>query len=479
MHSNRLSKYTSCFALVGAGLACSSFSATIVRVESDAGTSTGLTTGGQSSVGGSAASGGTSSTGYNHAGSTDVLGGSISQPGTMTNGGAAASAGGTPASNAGGTSSVGGAAISTGAGTVSTGGMPAVNSMTTAGGLPTGGFVSAGGFANTAGSTSIGGTLGSAGANTSGGSTLTSQFRGGPCVTSLDGKNVEVFARGADHNIYRRVAAGTNTTGWAALVDLDGSSIDGRSDLDCTGGGNVNNASTGSIHIVALGKTPVLGGYLRAVGSGTTYSGFVQELASYTFTFDTSPAIVSDGNTSVYTMGALSVGGVPVVTQFSSGTATDLSVPVQNSLTSGPDLDSCLYDTYFVAFDSAGQLAIYDYYSYRSTMWRTYFVAPPAGQPYQYSPAICVGPRTNNDVGYPHVVVVAGDQLWYSSAQYGNATLSFDAWVAIPGVSVSTAPDCNVTSDGTLHIAALDANGQLVYVHGLSGNFVSTVLAPY
>jgi len=47
-------------------------------------------------------------------------------------------------------------------------------------------------------------------------------FLGGPCVTSTGGTAVEIFGRGDDKKIYRRVIDGNALGSWAILGALDG-----------------------------------------------------------------------------------------------------------------------------------------------------------------------------------------------------------------------------------------------------------------
>ncbi len=329
---------------------------------------------------------------------------------------------------------------------------------------------SAGNGVSVAGTTGAGGGPSSASggggtaANAIDGGAIASRFLGGPCVTTGDDTTVEAFARGANQSVYRRVLAGATPGDWTALKDLDGTMVDAASDLDCNGW-------QGAIDIAALGQLPVKGSYLHAVGAGTQYSAWARELAPDTF--DTSPAVLANGP-SAFTAGAVSVSGnLTLLGGVSSGTFQAVSFPI-HAFASGPDLESVPRSTYFAAFDTAGKLALYT----GSVGWSSAFLDPPSAGSFQYSPSICVGPNTSSNWGRPHLVVVAGGRLWYSKSAEASP-VSFSAWEPISDAPVSTAPDCTVTSDGTVHVVALDGNGQMVYARGISGSFSTSNVRAY
>jgi hypothetical protein len=344
---------------------------------------------------------------------------------------------------------------------------------TNVGGVPSVGGTT--GTATAAGSSgaAVGGntTNGDSGRGGAGGALPTKQFRGGPCAATPDQSSVEVFARGDDQHIYRRVVTGSDWGNWASLTDLDGSLLDNRSDLDCS-------AEPTTVHIVASGVNPA-GAYLHAFGFGTTYNQFTRELSPAVFTF--SPTIGDH-------TGNLVLGGTNGTYGVASNAGSDLALNVTNPLTSGPDV-SAAYDGdqfcnyfYFAAFDDTAHLAMYFFRACSGgASWGTpIFIAPPPGQQYQYSPTVCRASVANAQTG--HVFVAAGGSLWYGEVN-GSPALGtppvFTNWESIPNSAVSSAPDCVDLSNGTVHAVALTPTGTVIDVYGTSGNFAVKEFGTY
>jgi hypothetical protein len=334
----------------------------------------------------------------------------------------------------------------------------------------TGGVGPAGGQAGTAGSGGMG--TGAAGTSGSGGSNAV--FIGGPCVTSVDLRSVEIFAKSSDGRIYRRLYDGTNWGSWTPLIGVDGSMVDARSDLDCS-------ASATSVHIVATGLNPV-GAFLHAFGSGVTYNPFMRELP--TSSFAPSPSIVELSDTR-YIVGALAIGATyPVVYEIGGDTgAPQEFTPISTqsgSFRSAPDIafqsQGASGVTYFAAFDSSGELSIY-YYVVNSggAHWADPVgLSPPIGT-FSFSPAICT--ETGGPGNSVNVVAVAGGQLWYSKTSL--ITESFSPWTAI-AADPQSSPDCAVAdeTEGVVHVVMLSGTGTVLDVNGKGTTWVVTDLGP-
>lgn len=297
-------------------------------------------------------------------------------------------------------------------------------------------------------------------------------FRGGPCAVSPDEATLELFARGVDSQIYRAVVPDSGKPAWTVIDDLDGSLIDNRSDLDCSG-------TTAVIHIVALGKSPA-GAYLHATGTGTTYNAFTRDLEEYTFGY--SPTIFHSGST---LLAATEEGGNALV--FSrADEITDLKYRSGMQFASGSDVWWQTYvmsDTRFVAgYDRDGMLALH--MLKRNIGGETWsgpiLFPPPASFTYEYSPTVCGWHVGSPPSQATHVIAVAGGKLWYS---YSTGELTtYSAWEKMTDTTVTSAPDCALTSgsvDGVVHVVALSETGSVVEVRGTAGAFVATDLGVY
>lgn len=330
----------------------------------------------------------------------------------------------------------------------------------------------ASGSGGSAGTAGTGGGGGSGGTPDGGDAGVTARFRGGPCVASPESRTVEVFARGDNQQIYRRVIAGTDVGSWAALGDLDATIIDNRSDLDC--GGNAT-----SIHLAALGTQPS-GSLLHAVGFGTTYNPFVHELTDYVFIPSPSVAVgFSD---------YLLVGLMPAYVHATNNYGTSGVDLVPTNATSFPwsGVDAAKLSTrssvsnFLAAFDSTSQLTLYEYRSQSGgAVWlEPVRFPPPLNAAYEHAPTICAWYEgTTTNVGQVHLVVTAGGELWHTSRSTDEA--SYPAWRRLAADGVTSAPDCAITADGALHVVALDATGGVILVHGAPTSLVVTDLGVY
>jgi hypothetical protein len=324
-----------------------------------------------------------------------------------------------------------------------------------AGGLLSVGGSSAGGAGTGGISSGTGGIAPQAGAG--GGAALMNRFRAGPCAHSPDYTNVEVFARGEDQRIYRKVIPASTSGAWVALTDLDGSMLDNRSDLDCSGGETV--------YLAAMGDNPT-GAFLRATGSGTTYNQFQRVLEGQTFI--QSPSVCGT------LVAATDSSGLATLENTINNPSTNFAPTLVNRLVSGPDLGSSSSPIsttiHLVAFDASGQLA---YYSETGTPTGTFWaapllIAPPTDRRYAYSPTVCFTLGT-------HVVAVAGDRPWHAV----NTGSGFTDWEQMADIVVTSSPDCAGTSDGTIHVVARSETGSILYLHGTTGNFAATDLGVY
>jgi len=285
-------------------------------------------------------------------------------------------------------------------------------------------------------------------------------FLGGPCVTRTGGTGVEVFGRGDDKKIYRRVIDGSALGSWAVL------GIDSRSDLDCAGGAD-------SINIVAVGNNPQ-GALLRASGFGTTYGAFTRALAPNLFL--PSASVATFAGSSYYWLAGLTTSSV-----YAENSSATPKVPnnLQNLPWSG--LDTALLEGpsvswyYLATFDSTAQLAVYILQQTQGgPVWLTpRELAPPPGKQYDRSPTICTW-NIGWEVGETtvHLAVIAGGQLWHAYSMGGE--VPFSAWEPTdPQVQATSAPDCATTPDGSVHIVALDSAAGVVKVSGSSGAFTT------
>ena len=106
-------------------------------------------------------------------------------------------------------------------------------------------------------------------------------------------------------------------------------------------------------------------------------------------------------------------------------------------------------------------------------MWLTPRVLPPpTGKPYTGSPTICARSDSHTESGTVHLAVTAAGQLWHASS--AGPEQPFSAWELISNqVQVTSAPDCTTTSDGALHIVALDSAAGVVKISGSTGAFTT------
>ncbi len=299
-------------------------------------------------------------------------------------------------------------------------------------------------------------------------------FVNGPCAVTQDYTTVEVFGRGDDSNIYHKVLSGGSWGTWQRISGMNGSLLHAQSDLDCT-------ASTNTIHVVGLGASPS-GTFLHATGSGATYSQFANEISGSTFSLGVSIGVVRTDTSGRYIRSEIT-SGVPTLEDVSSGTPGSLSVPLVSNFTSAPDVLYMVYLSvsadYLVGYDTSGQLAIYHYAvsAGGSGWWTPLLLAAPPGKSYAYSPTICAESNTSTNVFTRHVVAVAGGKLWYSKeVGWGEG---YSAWEQMGITDVVSSPDCTVTSDSTVHVAALMGSGTIVDVHGTGGSWTATDLGVY
>ncbi|HKO53357.1 MAG TPA: hypothetical protein VJV79_36865 [Polyangiaceae bacterium] len=293
-------------------------------------------------------------------------------------------------------------------------------------------------------------------------------FLGGPCVTSTGGTGVEVFGKGDDKKIYRRAIDGNALGSWAVLAGLDGTAIDSRSDLDCAGNAD-------SIHIVAVGNNPT-GALLSAAGFGTTYGAFARALPQRVFLPSATVAVVGSG---YYWLSGLTTSSV-----YGEGLDPLPRVLVPTNLQNLPwtGLDSAYLSGssvsyyYLATFDSTAQLAVYILqFTQGGPVWLTPRVLPPpTGKQYERTPTIC-GYRSSDVTLRVHLAATAGGQLWHAYSAGGEAP--FSEWVLTGNQGgVTSAPDCATTSDGSVHIVALDSAAGVVKVSGSSGAFTTQQL---
>ena len=65
-----------------------------------------------------------------------------------------------------------------------------------------------------------------------------------------------------------------------------------------------------------------------------------------------------------------------------------------------------------------------------------------------------------------HVAAVAGGKLWH--AELNTTGPSFSAWEQI-APAVTSSPDCAVLRDGSVHVVALGASGNVIEAKGKTG----------
>jgi len=305
--------------------------------------------------------------------------------------------------------------------------------------------------------------------------------------------SVEIFAN-SGQRIYRRVVSGTNYGSWASLSGLDAKVIDVRSRLDCTANENM-------IHIVGTGSTssPTLGAYMHAMGYGTSYNPFTRELADgqwvpfTTFRPGVSIATCTGNPDDRYVVGATNVlYTYPVwVHMVSNNTLLfNMSGGTLYDLASSPDLafQQTRENQHFslVAFTNTGLLNYRDTINAYSPSSSQVVVSAPSGTTYAHSPTVCGLSRTASQADpltyQRHLAVVgANGKLYHAPSTTADwSSITFDAWKAVGTVAnAASAPDCVVTSDGTVHIVVLTATGTVVDVYGKSTSWTTKDLGGF
>jgi len=290
-------------------------------------------------------------------------------------------------------------------------------------------------------------------------------FVAGPCIVTTDFTTLDVFARGKDQHIYRKVRSATAwASAWTNLADLDGALLDNRADLDCA----ANDAGT---HIVSSGINPA-GAFLRALGSGTTYNNFKRDYTTLTFDLNVSVA----GRPAVSEYYTASIKSFPYFYWIQDSGTTDLMagpVLTSSSFTSAVDL-ALIYapsqtQRFIAGFDTRGVLAIYpNTYGSAGVAWASSAaISPPSGMTFSYSPTVCTN-NTNSGTSYDfHAVAVAGGKVWHTSTPSFFSTV-FTGWEQI-AASTASAPDCAVLSDGSTHVVITNASGHVIQIEGKSG----------
>jgi hypothetical protein len=372
------------------------------------------------------------------------IGGHHSDGGVDTNGGASGHAGTSPADGGGGAADAGGGLD---------GGAGASDGL-------------AGTFGGGAAGTGLGGMGGSGGSN--------AVFVSGPCIVSPDRASaVEVFARASDTRIYRRAFDGRNWGSWSALIGLDGTLLDARSDLDCA-------ASSDTIHIVAAGVNPV-GSLQHAFGFGTTYNPFVRELPSVAIA--QSPSIALLTNTAFY-LGWAGSGQSPALFYFENGSNAVERTPITllgSSVVSAVDISAQLNGLFFAAFDSDGRLAIYRHNT--SSGGAAWVDATTIESPgiFAFSPTVCAESGSSGSFSV-NVAAVTGHELWFAGTDRLSGWPGFSQWVPIGKDAVSS-PDCvvlreNPNLDPVIHLVMLNTHGTLTDLVGNGMSWVTTDLGP-
>jgi hypothetical protein len=432
--------------------------------------------GGASSIGGTAAAGGSQGTG----GATgNCVTGTLGCP-CYTSGLCAAnltcinsicqSAAVGGASGIGGGLATGGRSAAGGAATGgrATGGAAAGGAAT--GGAATGGAATGGratGGAPTGGAPTGGAPTGGA---PTGGAPAINQFVSGPCVTSPNLSDIEIFAS-SGQRIYRRVVSSSSSGSWQSLANLDATTLDIRSDLDCSS--NVN-----TVHIAASGPN---GSYMHATGFGTAYNPFTRELSPSTFGYiGVSIAAWSNSTNVTYQMAAVPASGKPTWATFDGSTTGGYTPTVDYSLMSAPDIAYQRGNgdnpnrAQMVAFTGNGMVYFDSYSGYGSGWEANTYWPPPASTTYSYSPTLCNHSDDATGDYRRHVAVVAGGTLYYaySELDWTNGA-TFSAWQMAGTVAPASSPDCVVTSDNTVHIVVLTTTGTVAHVYrtGVSGSW--------
>jgi len=376
-----------------------------------------------------------------------------------------AGSGPTAGGNPGGTADAGSGAADGGAAgnapdSAGAGGNPEMN----AGSGGKGDSGGASGATGGGGAGTSGGASGSSGASGSGGAggSAGRPFVGGPCATAIDQSTIEIFAHGSDHNIYRRPFSSGVFGPWQALIGLDGSQIDARSDLDCAGQPTATRVA----------GTGMNGEFLEAIGLGTSFNPLTRQFPSTSF--DPSCSVATIPYTSYAWLAGIGASGIRL-NELNGSTATDLPRP-QSDQASAPDLAALAlvgqYSVYVAAFNTAKQLAVDEYLaSSSSTSWQPPVVlAPPMAKAFEFSPTICAdsGEGGGNGAHKKHLAAVAGSTLWY--AEGDGRPLTFSAWEQID-TGVTSAPDCTVLNDSTVHVVSLRSGGNVVDVFGSAGSW--------
>jgi hypothetical protein len=298
-------------------------------------------------------------------------------------------------------------------------------------------------------------------------------FMNGPCVVNPTGTSVEVFARANDGHIYRRAFDGRLWGTWTSLAGLDGTIIDARSDLDCSGGAD-------TIHIVATGNAPV-GALEHAFGFGTSYNPFIRELSPLLAA--QSPSIIGWSSDELYLAWAGSGQG-PKLFDYKTGNSPVELTPITSlsgTLVSAADIAYQGNTIFLAAFDSTAMLAIYPFFqSSAGPQWSNepaMLPQPPGAL--GYSPTICS--ESGRDGSYSvNVAVVTAQGLWFAHTDRQGTWLPFSGWTMIDTEAASS-PDCIVYRetpdlDAVIHLVVLSHRGSVVDFFGNGTSWVTTDL---
>lgn len=297
-------------------------------------------------------------------------------------------------------------------------------------------------------------------------------FSKGPCVAATGEADVEAFARASDEKVYRRVLSAVGGGSWTALAHLDASVVDVRSDLDCSA-----DAGSTSTSLVATSNQPV-GAYLLSDGTGDSFNPFLRQLAPLVFLRSVSVSRRTLVGVQGDVMNVAQVQGTDIYWLPSPTESPRLSSPA--SVTEVSAFNSVI--TAIAAFDDNEELVLLRYQN-TSTFsgWSTEDVRlpPPAGKKFQFAPAICHDYFPNSGGPYPqrHLVAVADGKLWYRVAKEFDYV--FTPWESLGDQTITTTPDCTAEADGTVHVVALGTDGNVLHVHGTSGDFVVEDLGGY
>jgi hypothetical protein len=281
---------------------------------------------------------------------------------------------------------------------------------------------------------------------------------------------LEVFAKSSDRRILRRSHDGSNWGSWANIAALDGEQVDARSDLDCGAFGT-------TVHLVASGVSPI-GAVLHAFGSDTTYNPFVRELGNLTLAPSPSIGVSPDA----YFLGGLGIGATyPVFYEIGSTASPRELTPITTEavyIRSSPDIALVGIGgsafRYFVAFDTAGNLAVYFHViNSGGAHWEEPVNLPPPIGTFTFGPAICT---ENGAFGVTsiHLVAAAGGQLWH--CQSDSPTAAFTPWTPI-GSDVTSSPDCAVIgAQSIVHVVTTSAAGAVLDINGKGTDWVASDL---